>query len=138
MLSMSVWPLWWSSFSETLGRRTIYLVSFSLFLLWNVLAAISNNIAMLIAMRILGGGAAASVQVVGAGTIADIWEVRERGQAMGIFYLGPLMGPLFAPIIGGVLAERFGWRSTQWFLAIYGGVMLIFLFFALPEVRNSP
>lgn len=136
MLSMSVWPLWWSSFSETLGRRTIYLVSFSLFLLWNVLAAISSNIAMLIAMRILGGGAAASVQVVGAGTIADIWEVRERGQAMGIFYLGPLMGPLFAPIIGGVLAERFGWRSTQWFLSIYGGVLLIFLFFALPEVSH--
>lgn len=141
MLSMSIFPLWWSSFSETLGRRTIYLVSFTLFLLWNILAAVSDNIAMLIVMRILGGGAAASVQAVGAGTIADIWEVRERGKAMGIFYLGPLCGPLFAPIIGGVLAENFGWRSTQWFLAIYGGAVLVFLFFALPEVKcpsNEP
>ena len=134
MLSMSIFPLWWSSFSETLGRRTIYLISFTLFLLWNILAAISENIAMLIVMRILGGGAAASVQAVGAGTIADIWEVRERGRAMGTFYLGPLCGPLFAPIIGGALAEKFGWRSTQWFLAIYGGAVLVFLFFALPEV----
>lgn len=138
MLAMSIFPLWWSSFSETLGRRTIYLVSFTLFLLWNVLAALSRNIAMLIVMRILGGGAAASVQAVGAGTIADIWEVRERGRAMGIFYLGPLCGPLFAPIIGGALAERFGWRSTQWFLAIYGGAVLVFLFFALPEVNCPP
>lgn len=89
---------------------------------------------MLIVMRMLGGGAAASVQAVGAGTIADVWDVRERGRAMGIFYLGPLCGPLFAPIIGGALAERFGWRSTQWFLAIYGGAVLGFLFFALPEV----
>lgn len=133
---MSIFPLWWSSFSETLGRRTIYLVSFTLFLLFNILSAISSNIAMLIVMRILGGGAAASVQAVGAGTIADIWESRERGRAMGIFYLGPLCGPLFAPIIGGVLAERFGWRSTQWFLAIYGALMLVFLFFALPEVSH--
>ena len=31
MLSMSIFPLWWSSFSETLGRRTIYLSSFVLF-----------------------------------------------------------------------------------------------------------
>ncbi len=93
----------------------------------------STSIGMLIVMRILGGGAAASVQAVGAGTIADIWEVKERGTAMGIFYLGPLMGPLLAPIIGGVLAEHFGWRSTQWFLAIYGGIVLVFLFFALPE-----
>lgn len=91
---MSIFPLWWSSFSETMGRRTIYVFSFALFFLWNVLAAVSTNVAMLIIMRLLGGGAAASVQAVGAGTIADIWEVRERGRAMGIFYLGPLMGPL--------------------------------------------
>ena len=103
MLSMSIFPLWWSSFSETLGRRTIYLTSFTLFLLFNILAAVSQNIAMLIVMRMLGGGAAASVQAVGAGTIADVWAVRERGRAMGIFYLGPLCGPLFAPIIGGAL-----------------------------------
>ncbi len=136
MLSMAIFPLWWSSFSETLGRRTIYLTSFTLFLLWNVLAAVSVDIAMLIVFRVLGGGAAASVQAVGAGTIADIWEVKERGKAMGIFYLGPLMGPFLAPIIGGALAERLGWRSTLWFLAIYGAVLLVFLFFALPEVSS--
>ena len=33
MLAMSIFPLWWSSFSETVGRRTIYLVSFALFVL---------------------------------------------------------------------------------------------------------
>lgn len=84
-------------------------------------------------MRMLGGGASASVQAVGAGTIADIWEVRERGRAMGIFYLGPLCGPLFAPIIGGILSQAWGWRSTQWFLAIYGGVAFSLLLFCLPE-----
>ena len=131
---MAIFPLWWSSFSETLGRRTIYLASFTLFLVWNILAAVSVNIAMLIITRILGGGAAASVQAVGAGTIADIWEVKERGHAMGIFYLGPLMGPLLGPIIGGALAQALGWRSDQWFLAIYGGVLLTLLFLALPEV----
>lgn len=92
---------------------------------------------MFVVMRILGGGAAASVQAVGAGTIADVWEVKERGRAMGIFYLGPLMGPLFAPIVGGALAQGLGWRSTQWFLAIYGGVVFIFIFFALPEVHST-
>ncbi|KAF4636920.1 hypothetical protein G7Y89_g1152 [Cudoniella acicularis] len=133
MLSMSIFPLWWSSFSERLGRRTIYLVSFALFTLWNIISAISTSIGMLIVMRILGGGAAASVQAVGAGTIADIWEVRERGRAMGMFYLGPLMGPLLAPIFGGALSQSFGWRSTQWFQAIYGGVLFITLTLFLPE-----
>ncbi|KAL9592192.1 MAG: hypothetical protein Q9179_006965 [Wetmoreana sp. 5 TL-2023] len=137
LLSMSIFPLWWSSFSETMGRRTIYIVSFTLFVLWNILAAVSTNIAMLIVTRLLGGGAAASVQAVGAGTIADIWEVKERGHAMGIFYLGPLMGPFIAPIIGGVMAEKLGWRSTQWALVIFGGFILFFLFFALPETLKN-
>lgn len=133
MLSMSIFPLWWSSFSERLGRRTIYLASFVLFVVFNCLCAVSSSIAMLIVMRMLSGGASASVQAVGAGTIADLWEPQERGRAMGIFYLGPLCGPLFAPIVGGLLAERWGWRSTMWFLAAYGALTVIFIFFALPE-----
>jgi multidrug resistance protein len=133
MLSMSIFPLWWSSFSETLGRRTIYIVSFLLFVLFAVLSAVATNIWMLIVMRMLSGGAAASVQAVGAGTIADIWEPKERGRAMGIFYLGPLCGPLFAPIIGGALAHGFGWRATQWFLVAYGVFVTVALVVLLPE-----
>jgi len=87
----------------------------------------------LIVMRILSGGCAASVQAVGAGTIADIWEVKERGRAMGIFYLGPLLGPLLAPIMGGALSQAWGWRSTQWFQVIYGGILTVTLLFCLPE-----
>lgn len=162
MLAMSIFPLWWcalgpsvaapeeeeesrrtdrpprSSFSETLGRRTIYIASFSLFVVFSVLSAVSVNISMLVVMRVLGGGASASVQAVGAGTIADIWEPAERGRAMGLFYLGPLMGPLFAPIVGGALAQGFGWRATMWFLSIYGFVTLLMLLFCLPETLSRP
>src|SRR3954470_12783078 len=124
LLSMAIFPLWWSALSELLGRRTIYLVSFMLFTIWSAVAAISTSMAMLIVMRVLGGGAAASVLAIGAGTIADIWQAKERGRAMGIFFLGPMLGPLLAPIIGGAVAEAWGWRSTQWFQTIYGGVLL--------------
>ena len=136
MLSMGIFPLWWSSFSERLGRRTIYITSFILFVIFGILAAVSTTIHMLIVCRVLCGGAAASVQAVGAGTIADIWHTKERGAAMGLFYLGPLCGPLFAPIIGGVLGAELGWRSTQWFLVIYGGLTVIFIIFALPETLH--
>lgn len=136
MLSMSIFPLWWSSFSETFGRRTIYLISFTLFTIFSVLSAVSVNISMLIVMRIFAGGAAASVQAVGAGTVADIWEVKERGLFMSVFYLGPLMGPTIAPVCGGALAQAFGWRSTQYFLAIYGGCLTLILTFCLPETLH--
>lgn len=128
MLSMAIFPLWWSAFSEAFGRRSIYLISFILFMLFGILSAVAKSIAMLVVMRMLSGGAAASVQAVGAGTIADVWEPKERGRAMGIFYLGPLCGPLFAPIIGGALAQRWNWRATLWFLVIYGGEFVQYIF----------
>lgn len=95
---------------------------------------------MLIVFRILSGGAAASVQSVGAGTVADIWDPKVRGRAMGIFQLGPLAGPGLAPVIGGALTHGLGWRSTLWFLTIFGGVMLIMIFLCLPETieRRMP
>jgi multidrug resistance protein len=137
MLSMSIFPLWWSSFSETLGRRNIYLTSFVLFTIFNALAGVSTDIAMFIIMRCLSGGAAASVQAVGAGTVSDIWEVKERGRAMGIFYLGPLCGPLLSPIIGGALNQGLGWRSAQYFMAIFGGILCMVLLFCLPETLKQ-
>lgn len=140
LLAMSIFPLLWSAFSEIFGRRTIYLVSFAFFTLWSAITAMSTSMEMLVVMRVLGGGSAASVLAVGAGTIADVWEPKERGRAMGTFFLGPMLGPLLAPIIGGAVAEKWGWRSTQWFQTIYGGVLLILLLFCLPETlaRRAP
>ena len=70
---------------------------------------------MLIVFRVLSGGASASVQSVGAGTVADIWDPKARGKAMGVFQLGPLCGPGLAPVIGGALTQGLGWRSTSGF-----------------------
>lgn len=57
-LAMAIFPLWWSSFSEAFGRRSIYIASFSLCVVFNTLSAISTNVSMLIVMRLLSGGAA--------------------------------------------------------------------------------
>ncbi|KAH7011600.1 major facilitator superfamily domain-containing protein [Ilyonectria destructans] len=140
MISMAIFPLWWSSFSEEFGRRSIYLISFTLFVIFSILSAISTNITMLIIFRMCAGGASASAHSTGAGSVADLFEVFERGRAMSIFYLGPLLGPLIAPIIGGVVTQELGWQATMWFLAIYGLIVLLMIVFFLPETlaRRKP
>lgn len=135
-LAVAFTPLWWSYLSELYGRRAIYLISFLLLAIFNVLAAVSVDIGMFIATRVLAGGACASVQAVGAGTIADLWDVKERGRAMGIFFLGPMLGPLISPIIGGAVAIKWNWRSTQWVMVIYGVLVFLLVIFFLPETSN--
>lgn len=137
MLALGIFPLWWSSFSEFNGRRTVYIISFTLFVGMTIGCALSPSIGALMVFRILSGGAAASVQAVGAGTISDVFPTTERGRAMGYFYIGPLCGPLIAPILGGVISTKWGWRGTQWFLVIVGAVTLLLLTFALPETLRT-
>ncbi|KAI5968599.1 hypothetical protein CANMA_002344 [Candida margitis] len=137
LLSLGIFPLWWSSFSERFGRRSVYLVSFVFFVAFSIGTALSPNISGLIVLRVLQGGSSASVQAVGAGTIADLFAPHERGKAMGWYYLGPLMGPFLAPILGGAVSQAWGWRATQWLLLIFAACNLISMTFFLPETLRK-
>ncbi|EGW30357.1 uncharacterized protein SPAPADRAFT_143386 [Spathaspora passalidarum NRRL Y-27907] len=137
LLSLGIFPLWWSAFSERYGRRSVYMISFGLFLAFSIGTSLSPNIAGLIIFRVLQGGCSASVQAVGAGTIADLFIPQERGVAMGWYYLGPLMGPFLAPILGGIVAQAWGWRATQWLLVIFSGCNFCSIMFLLPETLRK-
>jgi len=137
LLSLGVFPLWWSAFSEKFGRRSVYVVSFTLYTAFGIGCALAPNINTLIGMRVLSGGCSASVQSVGAGTIADIYAPEQRGRSLGYYYLGPLMAPLVSPIIGSLLLTRWSWRSTQWFLVILAFALDLMVIFLLPETLRT-
>lgn len=71
------------------------------------------------------------------GTIADIWDVSERGIPMALFssmiFLGPCLGPLF----GGWIAFKTGqWRWIYWVLFIFVGCVFL-LTCAMPETLGK-
>jgi MFS family permease len=43
----------------------------------------------------------AAVMTIGAGTLADIYDPKERGSMLGVYYAAPLLGPAIGPILGG-------------------------------------
>ncbi|KAG0684007.1 hypothetical protein C6P40_001774 [Pichia californica] len=139
LITLGVIPLWWSNLSERHGRRSVYIISFILYLGFTIGCALSGDINTLIGFRVLSGGCAASVQSVGAGTIGDLYPITKRGAAMGLFYLGPLAGPLLSPIIGGAITSnpKFGWRATQWFLVCLSGGCCLLIIFFLPETLRK-
>lgn len=137
LLSLGIFPLWWSSLSERSGRRTVYFISFTMFFAFSIGTSLSPTIGALIGLRVLQGGCLASVQAVGAGTIADLFAPQNRGRAMGWYYLGPLCGPFLAPILGGAVAQGWGWRATQWLLVIFSGCNTFLILFLLPETLRK-
>lgn len=136
-LAVAITPMWWATLSEHRGKRMTYIVAFSLFIVFNLAAALSVSPAMFIAMRLLAGATSAPVQTLGAGSVADLWDLKERGRAMGIFLLGAMTGNIIGPIVGGALGSRWSWRSTQYFMVIYGGVVWLWVVFFLPETSAA-
>lgn len=106
--------------SDTYGRKPIYIFSLLIGIFASILCAISNSITMLIIFRAIQACGTSSGQTLGAGVIADTIDTANRGKAYGIFYVGPLLGHVIGPTIGGVLCQYLGWQSSFYFLAILG------------------
>ena len=78
--------------SELYGRLPIYNVGNAAYLAFTVGCALSTNTGMFLAFRFICGCVAASPMTIGGGTVADLYEPRERGRAMALFGFGPLLG----------------------------------------------
>jgi len=138
MVTMAAMPLAWGVFSDVYGRRKIYIVSLFISLVAGIGSALSNNIYLLLIFRAIQGIGCSSVNSVGAGTISDVFFQEERGSAMGVYYLGALVGPAVGPILGGVMTDYIGWKSIFWLLAAISLISFVMIYIFLPETKIPP
>jgi multidrug resistance protein len=123
--------------SDNGGRRLSFIVSYAIFIVANIGLALQTNYAALLVLRMVQAvGSSASIALTVA-VVADIATSAERGKYMGYATAGILFGPAFGPTIGGILAQYLGWRSIFWFLAIYGGALLMIFIFFFPETCRN-
>ncbi|KIW89796.1 uncharacterized protein Z519_09225 [Cladophialophora bantiana CBS 173.52] len=130
-------PTLWGSLADTKGRRITYLCTLVIFLGACIGLAETRSYTQLLVFRCVQSTGSASTIALGAGVIGDITKREERGGYMGVFQGGLLMPVAIGPVIGGVLADKLGWRSVFWFLTIYGGVCVLVIVLILPETLRS-
>ncbi|KAG0203814.1 hypothetical protein BGX28_004055 [Mortierella sp. GBA30] len=140
ILFMGISPLVSSTLSDHFKIRRILYIAFTLvFAMASVGGGFSKSAATLIVARIFQAVGSGGASILGAGTVADIYPPEEQGTSMGLMFLGQFLGPVLGPPIGGLLAHAFGWQSTFFFMAIVSAVVIIELFFLLPETyREDP
>ncbi|GFF40208.1 uncharacterized transporter C1529.01 [Aspergillus udagawae] len=126
LVGFAVGPLALGPLSEIYGRLRIYQACNAVFIVWNIACAVAPNIGSLLAFRLFAGIAGSCPLTLGAGSIADLFVPEERGAAMSIYSMGPLMGPVIGPIAGGYLAEAAGWRWIFWVISMAAGAVFAF------------
>lgn len=118
VLGFAFGPLFLAPLSELYGRIPIYHICNTLFVIFSACCAVSTGVSMLMAFRFLSGVAGVAVITCGSGSIADMMPPEQRGRAMSLWSLGPLVGPVIGPVCAGFLVEAKGWRWVFWVITI--------------------
>ncbi|KAF9355874.1 hypothetical protein BGX26_006024 [Mortierella sp. AD094] len=135
ILFMGISPLVSSTLSDRFKiRRVLYIAFTIIFALASLGGGYSKSASSLIVARVFQSIGSGGASILGAGTPPE-----EQGTSMGLMFLGQFLGPVLGPPIGGLLAHAFGWQSTFFFMAIVSAVIIVELFFLLPETyRQEP
>ncbi len=123
------------SLSDRFGRRPVLLGGFTVTLLTSLAAAAATGIGMLIVARTAQAFGAATGIVMGRAIIRDLYERDRAASMMGWVTMSVVAVPMFGPLIGGVLEERWGWRSIFLFIAVTTLATVLWAAWALPETR---
>ena len=60
--------------------------------------------------------------------MSDIVDDEHRALAFSLWSMGPMLGPIWGPVIGGFVVQYLGWRWTNWLVLILSGAALLSVF----------
>jgi len=100
--------------SDLFGRRRIFLITMTIFLVGSLLCGAAQTIGQLIAARALQGVGGGGIMALSFAIIGDIVPPRDRGRYIGYFTLSFVGAALLGPLIGGFIIERYSWPWIFW------------------------
>jgi EmrB/QacA subfamily drug resistance transporter len=121
----------WGKVSDIFGRKPILLVTNAIFFVGSLLAAVSVNMNMLIAARVIQGIGGGGLIVLVNICISDLFAMRERGAYFGIIGGVWALASSLGPIVGGVLTQKVSWRWCFYINLPFDGLAFFIILFAL-------
>ncbi|MGB9200855.1 MFS transporter [Methanobacterium sp.] len=111
---------------DIIGRKRIFTYGIIVYTIASFLASISNSGSSLIIFSFLQGFGCSMIFATGVALLSSVYPSHQRGEALGIYVTAVYIGLFLGPILGGFLAQNFGWRSIFLFNIPFG-LLLIFL-----------
>jgi EmrB/QacA subfamily drug resistance transporter len=127
---------------DVLGRRRMFMIALSAFVLTSAAAGAAPNEALLVTARLVQGLAAGMLTPQNTGLIQELFQGAERGRAFGM--LGSTIGISTAagPVLGGLILTAFGeangWRWVFYVNVPIGVIALVLTAKLVPAAVTRP
>jgi MFS transporter, DHA2 family, multidrug resistance protein len=117
------------------GRKRIFAVAVAGFVLSSMLCGAATSLEQIIAFRMLQGVFGAGLVPLSQSVLLDTYPKEKHGQAMALWGIGVMVGPILGPTLGGYLTADFSWRWVFYINLPFG---LLALLGILSFVRETP
>ena len=135
LYALAAIPLGWAT--DRFNRKMV--ISAGIFV-WSVATALSGlagRFSTLFAARSLTATGEASCHPCGVSMISDYFSPKVRTTAIALFQLGIPLGGGIGVVLGGVLAAKYGWRTTFYIYAVPGIILLPFILMMKEPARGA-
>ncbi len=119
--------------ADRFGSRRIFALSLFVFTLGSILCGLAQSFEMLVATRALQGLGGAMMTPVGRLILIRSFPRRKLATAMAYMTYPAIIGPLFGPVVGGVLTTYLSWR---WIFFVNVPIGLLGMYAALRFVDD--
>jgi EmrB/QacA subfamily drug resistance transporter len=118
---------------DVFGRRPLYIVAISIFLIGSALCGLAQNMTQLVAFRGIQGLGGGGLFALALATIANIVPPRDRGRYQGLIGATFAMGSIAGPALGGVIVDNASWRWVFYVNLPVGALALAVIWIAMPR-----
>src|ERR1700682_5733147 len=127
-------PVGW--LAARFGRKYLFITCLTGFTVASMLCGAAQSLVQMVAFRVLQGIFGAALVPLSQSTMMDIYPIEKRAQAMAIWGMGVMVGPILGPTLGGYLTELYNWRYVFYINLPFGILATVGLIIFMP--RSHP
>ena len=129
-------PVGW--LAARFGRKRLFIVCIVGFTVTSMLCGAAQSLEQIVCFRLLQGMFGAALVPLSQATMLDIYPIEQRAQAMAIWGMGVMIGPIMGPTLGGYLTEMYNWRWVFYINLPFGILATLGLMLFMPRRRREP
>ncbi|MGH7101979.1 MAG: MFS transporter, partial [Acetobacteraceae bacterium] len=128
-------PVGW--LAARFGRRNLFVVSLAGFTVTSMMCGAAQSLGQIVLFRLFQGMFGAALVPLSQSIMLDIYPVERRGEAMAIWGMGVMVGPIMGPTLGGYLTEFYSWRWVFYVNVPFGIAAMLGLMVFMRRMRGN-